>query len=199
MNKSRIFQPFLLVLLTASTIVLVTAGNTQNKTDWNSHDRIPRAADSSHRALLSCGDGVRGDGVCTDGRSCSQSGWCGSSPAHCSGGEDPLAGLGIPPSVGSCGIHGETCATGTCCDPFDQCSRLACGVDSTPEQSNPKNLDWLWRAVIILFVAGLFASCRSCNNACRQKKVIPQHSGSGEEQEHDIENTTSQNNTKVDK
>lgn len=35
-----------------------------------------------------CGSGQRGDGVCANGRCCSQSGWCGTTDLHCSG--DPL-------------------------------------------------------------------------------------------------------------
>lgn len=32
-----------------------------------------------------CGNGNRGNGVCANGQCCSQWGWCGTTPAHCSG------------------------------------------------------------------------------------------------------------------
>jgi len=41
-----------------------------------------------------CGNGSRGDGVCSDGTCCSQYGWCGTTSAHCSG------NTSLPPPTG---------------------------------------------------------------------------------------------------
>ena len=43
----------------------------------------PRPTPSSSSGT--CGNGKRGNGICSDGACCSKWGWCGSSSAHCSG------------------------------------------------------------------------------------------------------------------
>eukprot|EP00985_Skeletonema_marinoi_P016898 scaffold9175_cov115-Skeletonema_marinoi.AAC.3 len=89
-----------------------------------------------------CGDGNRGNGICSDGKCCSQYGWCGSSSAHCSGGG---GGVSPPsPSSGTCGDGNRgngICSDGKCCSQFGWCGssaghcsdRMLRGMNATEE------------------------------------------------------------------
>lgn len=72
-----------------------------------------------HRARQSgtCGGGNRGDGICSDGTCCSEFGWCGTSPEHCSS-------TGTGDVSGTCGGGNQgngICTDGTCCSEYGWC------------------------------------------------------------------------------
>ena len=65
----------------------------------------------------SCGNGNIGDGRCSSGECCSEHGWCGTSPAHCTN-PAPIKGGG---SCGN-GSRGDgRCPSGECCSEWGWC------------------------------------------------------------------------------
>ena len=136
-----IFQPSIWILLFAVNTVVATS-DTEDRTDLSRRGSI-RSAAAANRALMTCGNGSPGDGVCADGTCCSQFGWCGTSAEHCGGGGGggssgggsggvPAPGPGPSPGGGTCGNGSPgdgVCADGTCCSQFGWCGTSAehCG------------------------------------------------------------------------
>ena len=61
-----------------------------------------------------CGDGVRGDGVCAyDGYCCSKWGFCGTTPEHCEGEQAPSPTVDPAPTVSTYSIDAGQCGKGS--------------------------------------------------------------------------------------
>jgi len=107
----------LLVLSVSSTSV---NGNAPEAHANNASDTSYGLMRGSARVLQSCGGGVRGNGVCSDGTCCSRFGWCGTSSEHCEG------------SCGN-GSRGDgVCASGECCSEWGWCGTSSAHCNPPP-------------------------------------------------------------------
>jgi len=96
-----------------------------------------------------CGGGQVGNGVCTDGMCCSQSGWCGTSREHCSKSAmaspescSPKAEYSNAAAIGMCSgvnVGDGVCTNGMCCSQHGWCRTSAdhCTAGPLPRAATP--------------------------------------------------------------
>mmetsp|Transcript_55741 Transcript_55741/g.135054 ORF Transcript_55741/g.135054 Transcript_55741/m.135054 type:complete len:369 (+) Transcript_55741:250-1356(+) len=107
------------VVVGISVAIGVLVGGSNNKDGQSDGNDSGVDGDTSLAALGLCGDGVVGNGTCTDGLCCSLYGFCGYSELHCINGQVP------PPDVFDentfCGERTGFPGNGTCANSTECC------------------------------------------------------------------------------
>jgi hypothetical protein len=115
-------------------------GNTDDYCKGNpTSTPTPQGIDKDPPAVVSCGDGIVGNGKCKDNLCCSEFGFCGNTEDHCKG--NPTSSptpQGIdkdPPAVVSCGdgiVGNGKCKDNLCCSEWGFCGNTDDHCKGTP-------------------------------------------------------------------